>query len=303
MGRGLSAGQPRGSNGRAGRPAASIGLAWSAVGPQHSSTWKWKGPGGRGTGRPAAALPVLPHAGRTERGPAYQAFEPAGQVLPAGRAVHPAPLVYSRVRRRFDRLGRPAGGRDYDTTSLPSRPAPGTPFPASQAGRRPHGSAPFGGVASVAALPAPRWTPLHLPRRASASRRAWSPRQKQGAAGADCRANRQTPYPQYEAIGPDRWHNVLQRVWLKITELAGQPELCSGRRFVVVVYKSTRLYIDYYYYLWRNLVPLQRVNRNLFRQSSALIWGHGVAGADRPLAGLHRQRQPRGRGAAAWWSV
>ena len=86
-------------------------------------------------------------------------------------------------------------------------------------------------------------------------------------------------------------------------ELAGQPELCSGRRFVVVVYKSTRLYIDYYYYLWRNLVPLQRVNRNLFRQSSALIWGHGVAGADRPLAGLHRQRQPRGRGATAWWPV
>ena len=37
--------------GRAGRPAASIGLAWSAVAPQHSSTWKWKGPGGRGTGR------------------------------------------------------------------------------------------------------------------------------------------------------------------------------------------------------------------------------------------------------------
>ena len=41
----------------------------------------------------------------------------------------------------------------------------------------------------------------------------------------------------------------MQRVWLKITEGAGQPELCSGRRFVVVVYKPTRLYIDYYYYL------------------------------------------------------
>ena len=100
------------------------------------------------SGRPAATLPALPHTGRTERGPAYQAFEPAGQVLPAGRAVHPAPPVYSRVRRRFDRLGRPAVGRDYDTTSLPSRPAPGTPFPASQAGRMPHGSAP------LAALPA-----------------------------------------------------------------------------------------------------------------------------------------------------
>ena len=100
------------------------------------------------SGRPAATLPVLPHTGRTERGPAYQAFEQAGQVLPAGRAVHPAPPVYSRVRRRFERLGRPAVGRDYDTTSLPSRPAPGTPFPASQAGRMPHGSAPF------AALPA-----------------------------------------------------------------------------------------------------------------------------------------------------
>ena len=100
------------------------------------------------SGRPAATLPVLPHTGRTERGPAYQAIEPAGQVLPAGRAVHPAPLGYSRVRRRFDRLGRPAVGRDYDTTSSPSRPAPETPFPASQAGRMPHGSAP------LAALPA-----------------------------------------------------------------------------------------------------------------------------------------------------
>ena len=100
------------------------------------------------SGRPAATLPALPHAGRTERGPAYQAFEQAGQVLPAGRAVHPAPPVYLRVRRRFDRLGRPAVERDYDTTSSPSRPAPGTPFPASQAGRMPHGSAPF------AALPA-----------------------------------------------------------------------------------------------------------------------------------------------------
>ena len=85
----------------------------------------------------------------------------------------------------------------------------------------------------------------------------------------------------------------MQRVWLKITESAGQPELCSGRRLVVVLYKSTWLYIDYYYYLWRNLVPLQRVNRNLFRQSSAPICGHGVAGADLPLAGLQRQRQPR----------
>ena len=81
---------------------------------------------------PAAALPVLLHAGRTELRSAHQAFEQAGQVLPAGRAVHPAPLVYLRVHRRFDRLGRPAVGRDYDTTSLPSRNAPGTPFPASR---------------------------------------------------------------------------------------------------------------------------------------------------------------------------
>ena len=121
---------------------------------------------------------MLPHTGRTERGPAYQAFEPAGQVLPAGRAVHPAPPVYLRVRRRFDRLGRPAVGRDYDTTSLPSSPAPGTPFPASQAGRPPHGSAPF------AALPA-----LGRCRRRVGHRcicrgepppapRAWSPRQR-----------------------------------------------------------------------------------------------------------------------------
>ena len=96
------------------------------------------------SGRPAATLPVLPHTGRTERGPAYQAIEPAGQVLPAGRAVHPAPLGYSRVRRRFDRLGRPAVGRDYDTTSLPSRPAPGTPFPAPSQSGCPTSEAPDG---------------------------------------------------------------------------------------------------------------------------------------------------------------
>ena len=61
-------------------------------------------------GRPAATLPVLPHAGRTVLRSAYQAFEPAGQVLPAGRAVHPAPLGYSRVRRSFDRRPPPQWG-------------------------------------------------------------------------------------------------------------------------------------------------------------------------------------------------
>ena len=96
-----------------------------------------EGPRRPRSGWTAATLPVLPHAGRTERGPAYQAIEPAGQVLPAGRAVHPAPLGYSRVRRRFDRLGRPAVGRDYDTTSLPEPPRSGNPLPSESS--RPDG--------------------------------------------------------------------------------------------------------------------------------------------------------------------
>ena len=83
-------------------------------------------------------------------------------------------------------------------------------------------------------MPAPRWTLLHLPRGAVASRRAWSPRQKQWAAGTGCLGNGQTPSGQQKAIGLNRWHNVLRSGCLKIMESASQPELSSGRRLVVI---------------------------------------------------------------------
>ena len=189
---GLPAGQPRGAgNGRAGRrlQSARLSLSWDL---RHSSTWKWKGPGGRGPGGQQrlfrcsliqgeqSAAPHTRHLNRLARScrqvaqsipPLWVIHEFAG--ASTGWAAPQWGGTMIPLRCRAAPLREPLSQR--------VRPA-GCPTEARLLRRCQRW-----GVAGAAL------DTVAFAQESVASPRAWSPRQKKWAAGAGSRANRQTP--------------------------------------------------------------------------------------------------------------